>query len=465
MSRWSDKAFRQRMTKGALLGLAFILMLGLPLLFHPGQDEAMPAKAAGLPERKLIILSIHTETIRREFERAFSEWTAKTQGYTVQIDWLDVGGTNDAIKFVDDQFRQRPDGINVDLFFGGGMDPFLHFSEVGLLHKCHLPQEVLAPIPATVAGSEVYDKEQRWFGTCLAGFGIMYNKTVLKYLGLPEPETWADLGQPAYYTWVSSADPRQSGSIYMAYEIMLQAYGWQEGWEQLMRIGGNCRDFSRQASQVPLDVSAGEAAAGMAIDFYALRAIAEAGEDRLGFVLPRPLTVINPDAVGVLKGASHPELAELFIRFVLSEDGQKLWVLRAGSPGGPRKFDLFRLPVIPGLAKRYEQYAAVKMDPFAFQSDVAFDVAKKNLRRRIVSDLFGAMVIDSHDELAAAWGAVRNLPQNDPRVRELLKAPVSESELLDLARAKWQDPKFRADTIAKWSEDGRLRYRRIAEGT
>jgi ABC-type Fe3+ transport system substrate-binding protein len=345
------------------------------------------------------------------------------------------------------------------------MDPFLHFSEVGLLHRCHLPQDVLTPIPPTIAGSEVYDKDQRWFGTCLAGFGIMYNKTVVKFLGLPEPETWADLGRPAYYTWVSSADPRQSGSIYMAYEIMLQAYGWQEGWGQLVRIGGNCRDFSRQASQVPLDVSAGEAAAGMAIDFYALRAIAEAGEDRLAFVLPRPLTVINPDAVGVLKGAPHAELAELFIRFVLSEDGQKLWVLRAGAPGGPKKFDLFRLPIIPGLAKRYAQYAAVKMDPFDFQSNMALDVEKKNLRRRVVSDLFGALVIDSHDELAAAWGAVRNLPQNDPRVRELLQPPVSEGELLELAKAKWQDPKFRADTIAKWSEEARLRYRHVAEGT
>lgn len=82
-----------------------------------------------------------------------------------------------------------------------------------------------------------------------------------------------------------------------------------------------------------------------------------------------------------------------------------------------------------------------------------------------MSDLFGALVIDSHDELAAAWGAVRNLPPNDPRVRELLESPVSEREILELAKTNWQDPKFRADAIAKWSREARLRYRHVAEGT
>jgi ABC-type Fe3+ transport system substrate-binding protein len=374
-----------------------------------------------------------------------------------------VGGTNQAIRYVDDQFVMRPDGINVDLFFGGGMDPFLHFSEEDLLHRCHLPQDVLAVMPLTVAGSEVYDKEQRWFGTCLASFGIMYNKPVLAFLGVPAPQTWADLGRPEYYTWVASADPRQSGSIYMVYEIMLQAYGWDRGWAELMRIGGNCQDFSRQASQVSLDVTAGEAAGGMAIDFYALRAIGEVGEDRLGFVLPRPLTVINPDCVAVLKGAPHPDLAELFIRFILSEAGQRLWILRVGAPGGPQRFQLSRLPMIPGLARRYEKDAVVRLDPFTFTSNVEFDMAKKNLRRRIVSDLFGAVIIDAHDELAAAWGVLRRLPEDNSRVRRLLAPPLSEDEMLTLAKAKWQDPKFRADAIAKWTCEARERYKHLAE--
>jgi ABC-type Fe3+ transport system substrate-binding protein len=441
--------------KNILFGLTFLAVLGLPFLFRPPTE-------ASVGEKELVVLSVHTETIRREFERAFSEWTAKAQGYTVHIDWLDVGGTNEAIRYVDDQFRQSPEGIKIDMLFGGGLDPFLHFADEGLLERCHLPEEVLAPIPRSVAGGEVYDPQQRWFGTCLAGFGVMYDKAVLRFLNLPDPETWADLGRPRYFTWVSSADPRQSGSIYMAYEIMLQAYGWDRGWGELMRIGGNCREFSRQASQVSLDVSTGEAACGMAIDFYALRAIAEVGEDKLGFVLPKPLTVINPDCIGLLKGAPHRDLAELFIRFILSEEGQRLWILKPGVPGGPRKYALYRLPVIPALARRYGDKAAVRIDPFAFQETIPFDAEKKNVRRRIVSDLFGAAIIDTHDELAAAWDALRLLPDDDPRVRELLEPPVSEDELMELARTKWTDTDFRAATIAKWSHDAGLKYERLA---
>ena len=203
----------------------------------------MPAprqKDAG-PSKKLVIISPHSAAIEDEFERGFAEWIAETGGLEVEIEWLDLGGTTQAIKFVEDQFEQAPDGINVDIFFGGGCDPFLLFRTEGLLHRCSLPEAVLEPIPRVHAGVEIYDGEQRWFGACMSGFGILYNKQVLKSLNLPEPQTWADLGRPEYFSWVTSADPRQSGSIHMVYEIILQAYGWDEGWRQLVRMGANIR--------------------------------------------------------------------------------------------------------------------------------------------------------------------------------------------------------------------------------
>jgi len=332
-----------------------------------------------------------------------------------------------------------------------------------LLAPCDLPEDVIGPIPQTYSGMEVYHPDRLWFGACLAGFGIMYNKPVLEMLDLPEPATWADLARPEYFTWVASADPRQSGSMHMVYEIILQAYGWEKGWEVVTRIGANCRGFTSQASDVPKDVSAGEAACGMAIDLYALRAIAEAGSDRLAFVLPQGLTVVNPDAIAMLKGAPHREVACLFIQFVLSEHGQKLWVLRVGAPGGPRKHQLYRLPLIPGFARRFGDDAVVTFDPFEFEGGVEFDPDKKNLRWRILNDLLGACVIDVRDELSAAWRRLKDLPDTDPRRRKLLSPPVSEDELLELAREKWDDPAFRAQTKSDWSRDASVRYRRLME--
>lgn len=437
------------------LAVGFLLILAGPFLLRPEQ--------AGL-SRKLVIISPHSETIEQEFERAFSQWTSATREFTVEIEWLDYGGTTSAIKFVQDQFERTPKGIRVDIFFGGGADPFLKFSDKGLLHRCNLPEEVLAPIPQTHAGIELYDSEQRWFGACMSGFGILYNKQLLKSLNLPEPATWADLGRPEYFTWVASADPRLSGSIHMAYEIILQAYGWDEGWQHMMRIGANCRSFSRAASDIPREVAIGEAACGMAIDYYALRAVAEAGEQNMGFRLPDRLTVVNPDGIGVLKGAPDAELAELFVQFVLSEHGQRLWMLRKGVPGGPKEYQLYRLPVIPGMVERYGADSVVKLDPFEFEGGIEFDLRKKNQRWGILNDLVGACIIDVHQELAAAWKAARRLPEDHPQVRRLLEPPVSEEGLLEMAQEKWDDPEFRADTISTWSREASARYRRAAEG-
>ena len=447
-----------RWTKCGGLAAAFAVVLGLPFLLRPEG----PARAG--PTRKLVIVTPHSQTIKTEFARAFAEWTAETQGYVAQIEWLDQGGTISAIKWVDDQFERSPEGIRVDLFFGGGPDPFLHFEREGLLRRCNLPPEVLAAIPQTHAGVEIYDPQQRWFGACLSGFGIVYNKAILDYLRVPEPGTWADLGAPALAGWVAAADPRQSGSMHMMFEIVLQAYGWEEGWRQLMRICANCRSFARGASDVAIQVAGGEAACGMAIDYYGFRAVARTGEDSMGFVLPEGMTVMNPDGIGVLKGAPEAEMAELFVQFVLSERGQKLWMLKAGTPGGPRYNTLFRLPVIPGMVERYRADSAVQTDPYAFKNSVDFDLQKKNQRWSILNDLIGACIIDVHGDLAKAWHALSGRPPDDPQLRKLLDPPVGEAELLRMARERWGDPAFRAETVAGWSREASARYRRLAEG-
>ena len=58
------------------------------------------------------------------------------------------------------------------------------------------------------------------------------------------------------------------------YEIILQAYGWDEGFALLTRMGANIRSFPKGGSQTPKDVAIGEAACGLAIDMYGLAQIA-----------------------------------------------------------------------------------------------------------------------------------------------------------------------------------------------
>jgi len=449
-----------KVSKGILLA-SLLAVLALPFLLRP-TEERHAEPVAPLPERKLVIISPHWEGIREEFSRAFTEWTQNNFGHRTRIEWLDVGGTSDALRYVRSEFKRSPEGINIDLFFGGGLDPYLQLASEGLLSPCRLPAEILDRIPQDHSGIEIYDPELRWFGTCLSGFGIIYNRKVLQFLGLPEPRDWADLAHPRYFTWVGSGDPRSSGSVHMAYEIILQAYGWEKGWANIVRTAANVRNFSRSGGDVPVETALGEVACGLAIDVYAWRQISEVGPERMGFVLPEGLTVVNPDSVAVLKGAPNRDLAEKFVAFVLSEHGQLLFVLKPGVAGGPKKFPLARLPVIPGLARERADDAAVTFDPFTWRGGFTYDAAKGSLRWIILNDLIGATLIDTHQDLVAAWRAVKDRPPGSRLIAELTRPPVSEDDLLRMARENWSDAEFRARTRARWTAEARERYRRIA---
>ncbi len=452
-------------TAGVLV-LALVAVLALPFFLRRQRETQVrtdrePPSASG---RELVIISPHWEGIREEFESAFSAHTLSKFGHLTDIDWLDVGGTSDAIRYVRSEFSRSPGGIDIDLFFGGGVDPYLQLGQEQLLSPCRVPEDILGAIPQKLSGIEVYDGEGRWFGACLSGFGIVYNKKVLGTLELEEPVGWSDLARPEYLTWVGSGDPRSSGSVHMAYEIIAQAYGWREGWANIVRMGGNIRSFSRSAGQVPKDTALGEVACAMAIDLYAWKKVAEVGADRMGFVLPEGVTVVNPDGIAVLKGAPNRDLAEEFVAFVLSEAGQRLWTLKVGAPGGPKKFELFRMSVIPGFAARFGDQAAVAFDPYTWKGGFTYDSEMGSLRWGILDDLIGATIIDTHPELVAAWRAVKDLPPDDPRALDLVRPPLPEAELLSMAREKWSDAEFRARMKAEWAAEAGQRYRRIARG-
>src|SRR5258708_31481701 len=105
----------------------------------------------------------------------------------------------------------------------------------------------------------------------------------------------------------------------------------------LQMIGANSRYFTDTPQKPPIDISQGTSAVGMCIDFYG-RSQADAVErrdhsDRLIYVAPEGGSVYSVDPVATLRGAKHRALAQDFIEFVLSSEGQKIWNFKPGTPG------------------------------------------------------------------------------------------------------------------------------------
>ena len=381
------------------------------------------------------------------------------------MEWLDVGGGSSSIlRYIKSEFRRSPEGIGIDLFFGGGVDPYMELSQMGLCSPYRLPDEVLGRIPTRIGGIPLYDPDFQWYGATLAGFGIVYNRMVLDILDLPIPATWADLGDPKLFSWVGSGDPRSSGSVHMAYELILQAYGWQRGWEVITTLGANVRNFGAGGSQAPKEVAVGEVAYALSIDFYAWAQVAEVGSEYIGFTMPDNLTIVNPDGLAILKGAPSPDVARAFVRFVMSDPGQKLWFLKRGVPGGPSTDQLNRFTVLPDLYVQFREDAAVTLNPFEWTSSLVYDSEKGSARWGVVNELLGAMVIDSHRQLQNAWKAAAEDGVTGEEIGRLSAVPITEEQCLALG-PRWRDPVLRDSLKNAWTGFARDKYGDAHEGT
>lgn len=434
--------------KPLVLGITLCL-LALPVL-SLAQDE-------------LIIISPHHEGIETEFGDNFEKWYKEQTGRTVETDWRDVGGTSSNYRFIESEFKRVPDGIGIDIFFGGGTDNYLRLSNMGWLHAYKLPGTQLEQVMQSFQGIPLYDAAHRWYGAALSSFGIMYNEELRGLLQLPKVSTWTDLGNLELVGRIGAADPRESGSAHMVYEIILQTLGWEEGFALLTKIGGNVRAFSAGANAIPTDVVAGQVIYGLAIDFYAYGQIAVVGADKIKYVVPADGAVVTADPIAILKGAPNIAVAEKFLEFVLSEDAQKLWMLRDTDSEGPKwKGGLNRASVLPALYDKLGERCIVP-NPFAMEgSPFQYDSDKGGSRWNIVNDLFGILIIDSHKDLVNAWKAIqksKDPAKRDAAIAVLTKMPITEAEAMELTNGAWKDPEIRNEKMKEWGQFAKEKFK------
>ncbi len=343
-------------------------------------------------------------------------------------------------------FLEAPVSCGIDLFFGGGAFDFIQQAAVGRLVPSGVVREhpeLFNPqvIPQTFAGEQLWDPQGRWVGVCLDAFGICSNRDALRRLGIPAPpRRWEDLADPRLRHQLGMANPTQSGSVNKALEMLVQqqigeaitarrgadpaarlspddeAAALREGWTRamrlLMRLGANARYFSDASSKIALDVAAGEAAAGTTIGLYGRfqsEALREAdGSSRLFYANAQGGTSFGADPVGLLRGAPHPELAREFIRWLLTPEAQKLWNWKVGAPGGPRRYALRRLPILPSLYA--EEYRPLRSDPdenpYSGAETLTYHPEWTSALFRPIAFIVRVMCIEPHAELTRAWEAL-----------------------------------------------------------
>jgi ABC-type Fe3+ transport system substrate-binding protein len=442
----------------------------------------------------------------------------------------------------------------IDVFFGGGEFDHSTAYRQGLTvepwPKGQEPtnlfyfQSGIALIPEKLSG-ETW-RTPYLLGNVISTFGICYNLDRLKDLGIrTPPTTWDDLANPAYFKQVGAADPTKSGSVAKAFEMIIHqkiyqsvrragysdkqiatnetaidAYiktkgkdykrgdvpdslrpyqqaveqGWLDGLHLVQLIGANARYFTDSSQKVPIDVSVGDAAAGMTIDFYgryqSQATIAEGGSPRMAYLTPKGGSSVSCDPISLLRGAPSRAVAVRFIGFTLSEEGQKLWCYKPGEPasaGGPEKYYLRRLPIRrdfypstnPTIQKRHEEHlkhsadnlADPQINPYALADTFTYYPRWTSSHFAIQRDLVRVMCMDSGDELKEAWQAILKSggPQANPAVMQKLQrlptltlngTPIQISWPTAPDLLKKHD---RLELTREWTKAFRETYRRAAE--
>lgn len=410
---------------------ALLVLIGVPLAVRPGSAE-VPSSA-----RRVIVVTPHNEQIRSEFGQAFARWHERVYREPATVIWNTPGGTSEISRLLRSSWEAallagREPGGDADVLFGGGSFEFERLSKPIVVRTAEGERSASVLEPSgfdaawlesrlgenSIGGRRLYDPNGVWIGAALSGFGIVWNNDVIERIGREAPTTWSDLADPAFRGWISMVNPAQSSSIATAIEAILEREGWVEGWRILRRTAANARSYSASSPRVPIDVSQGDAGAGICIDFYGRaqsqvlleadgEALGDAARPRVGYVDPAGKTVIDADPIAILRHPVDREMARRFIDFVLSDEGQALWQYHAGTPGGPVRFDLRRMPSRRAFITENLDRFVDRVDPFA----IAQEPSHPNSDARLfVTPIFAGMAMDVHQLLSAAWKKIVEHP-------------------------------------------------------
>jgi ABC-type Fe3+ transport system substrate-binding protein len=444
---------------------------------------------AELPTLKLVIVSAHNANIREEYAWAFSLHYALEYGQLVDIEWRDVGGGSTAIEHYLFNVYSASQTADIDILWGGGDRTFSKLAgpfnspnmqhPEGLLKRLDIQPEVLAQIgspgsanPELFAGLPMYDKDHRWIGSVVSGFGFIYNAGLLRKTGLTPPKTWDDLGLSQFTDLITLADPSQSGSVAQTYMLIVQsAQDWPGGWAKLLAVLSNANRITDSAGSTANSPVLGESLVASCIDFYGLMRVAES-PDQLTYVSPEGQTTFTCDPIAILKNPPHPQLAQRFVDFVMSPKGQALWALPIGSPDGPVRSVLGRLPIRHDVLADYQNRFVPGTTNF-YDQPVTMTISKEMARINfgILRQLVVAAGVQNVEPMRRARRRLNQL-QADRQTQQQYQATLADFNALpenvatpqqmNATAERMKDLTERYNITVGWREFFRQKYQRIA---
>ncbi len=425
----------------------------------------------------LKIITRHDTAIWTRFEPQFLETDYAKDHNIVNLDWVSPSpGLWEAVIGVG----------GVDVAWGGGPTLFDTLIESELLDPL-TGSEVLgfvSQINDSIGGAPMKRRDENenilWVAAAISTFGFTVNHAFLDDYELPTPRQWTDLANRTYGSLlpketVSMGNAPDTTSNTRIYEIIIQAFDWDEAWSILTRMAANAKMYSGSGISVDVQgaVEMGEVGISMSIDFYGYTSTLRNPDCE--YIIPAGQSIINGDPIALVKGSANKEAAEAFIAWVLTPEGQSQWFHENTNrmPVNDEAFETVLGQSRPDLEALY--LLTISNIGIVFDDDLALSYTDSLML------YFQSVLTDVHEELQEAWSALIDAVETgtitETRFQELalqLGKPVQWTEngdnlVFSVEYAQSINTQMRTDLAfanqmaAIWRQAARLQYQEVTD--
>jgi len=249
----------------------------------------------------------YTTLIINQFARPAAE--AFEKKYGIKVDYVRADPTAIALRLVNES---KAGQVQADIFDGFGVSALVKEGYV----ESWLP-EAIKHYPR-----ELYDPKGHWVASNLYVLTPAFNTSLVPKGS--EPKTFADLLDPKWkgrMAWSSrgsaSSAPGFIGSV-------LTAMGEEKGMDYLKKLAGqNIVSIDASARQIVDQMIAGEYA--IALQTFNHHSVISAAKGAPSAWIPMEPAMTTLNVVALTSKSPHPSAGKLFMEFLVSEDGQKLF--------------------------------------------------------------------------------------------------------------------------------------------
>lgn len=249
----------------------------------------------------LTVYSPHGKDLLEYYEQQFEQAHPD-----IDVQWVDMGSQE-----VLDRLRAEKANPQADVWFGATAEIFERGASEGLL-------DAYEPTWAAQVPTDAKDPNDFWYGTYLTPEVIAYNTHAVTEA--EAPKDWDDVLDPKWKGKVLIRDPIASGSMRAIFGGILgrsiaRTGNTAAGWEWLRKLDGNTKEYVLNPALLYQKLGREEGVITL-YDMPDIATLQQRTKLPVGYVFPASGTPLVVDAIAIVHGARHPDVAKQFYEFV-----------------------------------------------------------------------------------------------------------------------------------------------------